>query len=534
MARRQRWSVGYLDSLGVNNGSDVYYLEKDSDGYVSRCKCATANIPSAVVNTYAIGCLLVDTTTGKLYKNSSLSSCSFDAVGDITSAELADSIDLGSSGTAGDLDIFPAGAAKGKLTISAVNNAGDTATTIKNAEQAAARIYTIPDAGTDADFVMNAGAQTIAGVKSFTSPIVSDTNTTITAFAGGGQASATALTGEFNNVTTVASAYDSVKLLAAVLGQTQTVKNSGASILSVFPNTDDSINALAANLSVDIPVGGEMTFRAISATVWETNEVLVSQAPSTQKGYLVVKAADNAANHAVTITNASHGQATVHTHPDGGAATDYVVHSTAALTLLEADVLDGATAGVPVASKALIAPASLGNGAVAGTGATVSEQGNGVMHKTVITFTNVDVPLADAAGVVAYGGLKVYDMPEGAILMLGAVADVDLTKSSAGVNADWDGDMGVGTITASNDGTLAATEQNIIPTTATPQAVAGVTTANGKSTATENAVLDGTTTPVDVYFNLLVDDADHDVTGTPCNLILNGTLTLHWINLGDY
>jgi len=185
-------------------------------------------------------------------------------------------------------------------------------------------------------------------------------------------------------------------------------------------------------------------------------------------------------------------------------------------------------------SKVVADPRSSLEGAANGTGVAAVESGNGIFNKTVITFTDHAIALTDEAGVVAYGGSKVYDLPAGAILMLGAVADIDLTKSSAGVNADWDGDVGVGTVTASNNNTLATTEQNIIPTTATPQAVAGVTTANAQSTSTENEVIDGTGTAVDVFLNFLVDDADHDVTTTACNLIVNGTLTLHWINLGDY
>jgi type II secretory pathway component GspD/PulD (secretin) len=141
--------------------------------------------------------------------------------------------------------------------------------------------------------------------------------------------------------------------------------------------------------------------------------------------------------------------------------------------------------------------------------------------------------LADEAGVVAYGGLKIYDFPQGYIYMQSAVADLAITKSSAGVNDDWDGDIGLGTVTASNNATLAATEQNIISTTATPQAAAGATTGDGVSTATEHAILDGTSAAVDLFVNLLVDDADHDVTSTPCNLILNGTITVNWLFMGD-
>ena len=218
---------------------------------------------------------------------------------------------------------------------------------------------------------------------------------------------------------------------------------------------------------------------------------------------------------------------------------DLTIQSTGAFSAAGTSTLSGATtiSGALTTSGAISATnvptTTAGVGAANGTGVAAAESGLGIVHKTVITFTNHAIALADEAGVVAYKGSKVYDMPAGAILFLGAITDIDLTKSSAGVNDDWDGDFGVGTTTASNNATLATTEQNIIPTTATPQATAGVTTADGISSATENAVVDGTSTAVDVYLNFLVDDADHDVASTACNLIVNGTLTLHWINLGD-
>lgn len=167
--------------------------------------------------------------------------------------------------------------------------------------------------------------------------------TGITALVAGGQTGATALTGEYNDVTTVASAFDSVKLPTAVSGLKIKVKNSGASILSVFPFLADSINGLAVNLSVDIPIGGEMIFNAISTTVWETVETLYVSSPTTQTGGLAIKATANAGNTDITITNDSHGQATTVTIPDSGLATSYVGQSTAALTVAEMDILDGAT-----------------------------------------------------------------------------------------------------------------------------------------------------------------------------------------------
>lgn len=173
-----------------------------------------------------------------------------------------------------------------------------------------------------------------------------------------------------------------------------------------------------------------------------------------------------------------------------------------------------------------------GSGTISGTGVSaVEELVDGTLRKTVFTFTNTPIPLTDNAGVVAYGSLKIIDLPEGNTLFLGATANLTLGKTTAGVNDTWDGDFGVGTAAAGNDATLATTEQNIIPTTATPQAVSGATTAKGVSTST--AVVDGTATASDVYLNFLVDDADHDVTTTPCSLVVNGTLTVVWMNLGD-
>lgn len=174
------------------------------------------------------------------------------------------------------------------------------------------------------------------------------------------------------------------------------------------------------------------------------------------------------------------------------------------------------------------------NGAVPSvTGLSVVENGAGPLRQTVLTFDDVAFALTDVAATVAYSGKKVYDFPAGSIKIFGATANLALTKSAAGVNADWDGDFGVGTVTASNNATLSSTEQDIIPTTATPQAVTGATTAKGRNAA-DIAPFDGTTTAVDVYLNFLVDDADQDVTTTPTNLIVNGTLTITWTNLGDY
>ncbi len=68
-------------------------------------------------------------------------------------------VDAGASGTAGSLDIFPATAAKGKLTISATDSTGNTTTSITNAAMGQATALTIPDPGSaTASFVLATGA----------------------------------------------------------------------------------------------------------------------------------------------------------------------------------------------------------------------------------------------------------------------------------------------------------------------------------------------------------------------------------------
>ena len=115
------------------------------------------------------------------------------------------------------------------------------------------------------------GAQTLSGVQTFAKPNVYKMGTGITAGATQTQGGATALTAEFNDVTTVSTAGDGVKLLTAVAGQRQTVRNSGALALAVYPNTSDAIDAVSANGAVTLQPGEEVQFDAIDATTWRTN-----------------------------------------------------------------------------------------------------------------------------------------------------------------------------------------------------------------------------------------------------------------------
>jgi len=179
---------------------------------------------------------------------------------------------------------------------------------------------------------------------------------------------------------------------------------------------------------------------------------------------------------------------------------------------------------------------SVGVGAVAGTNVAVVEYGNNDIHKTVITLTNEVITIADDAGVAQYGGKKIYDFPQGLLCTLGAVVDGALTAGVTGtIIATWDGDVALGTATATTGATLTGTEADVLQSTATTQAVAkvGVTDAVSIATAlTETGArwFDGTATAKDLYLNFLIDD---DASHTAGTATFTGTVTIMWTIIGD-
>lgn len=179
---------------------------------------------------------------------------------------------------------------------------------------------------------------------------------------------------------------------------------------------------------------------------------------------------------------------------------------------------------------------SSGVGAKNGTSVTAVEYGDGVLHKTVLTCTATPVTISDDAGVAQYGGVKIYDLPLGCIFTLGAVASGILTAGVTGTIIDnWDGDVALGTVTATTGATLVSTEADIMPSFAVSAGASdklGVVSAMSVATqVTESAAthLDGTATAKDVFLNFVIDD---DATHTAGTAAFTGVVTLSWMNMG--
>lgn len=90
---------------------------------------------------------------------------------------------------------------------------------------------------------------------------------TVTAFAGGGQASATATTTKWVVVTTCATDEDSVKLMAALIGSEQNIHNDTDQILAVYPVSGEKIGTVE-NMMFRIAPRTAMTFKSTKAGIW--------------------------------------------------------------------------------------------------------------------------------------------------------------------------------------------------------------------------------------------------------------------------
>lgn len=114
----------------------------------------------------------------------------------------------------------------------------------------AAQIGPVMLVSVDTQLTSGASPQTIAAPVGLLSGQTVVANATLTAFAGGGQASATLMGYGANNVTVVATAADSVKLPPAIAGKVVFVRNATATSMQVFGGGTSTINAAATGTGV--------------------------------------------------------------------------------------------------------------------------------------------------------------------------------------------------------------------------------------------------------------------------------------------
>ena len=156
----------------------------------------------------------------------------------------------------------------------------------------------------------------------------------------------------------------------------------------------------------------------------------------------------------------------------------------------------------------------------------------GPFCQTTLTLNNVPQTVVNGT---EYQGTKIYDFPQGRILVMGVTATLQQKTTSAlasTLNASSTGAISLGTVTASST-TLATTMVDLLPSTAfTSSATINVAGTAVSAALAASAQFDGTTTAKDVYLNTAyatTGDVDADATQT-----ISGTIVITWTNLGDY
>lgn len=131
--------------------------------------------------------------------------------------------------------------------------------------------------------------------------------------AGSTQGTATALTTDYNVVTTTGSGQGVVLPTAASpFGREITIVNRGANALTVYPDSGAAIDGASTNTGVTVPVNGEISFFSSSATQWYTTDEVVTAgtAISVTQGNGQVTIANTGVTSAVAGTGISVSGAT--------------------------------------------------------------------------------------------------------------------------------------------------------------------------------------------------------------------------------
>ena len=165
-----------------------------------------------------------------------------------------------------------------------------------------------------------------------------------------------------------------------------------------------------------------------------------------------------------------------------------------------------------------------GNGSSPVSTCTASERGVDPFHYTVLTLASLSVSVVGATG-IGFGGTKIYDFPVGIIHVLGVTVNITYDTSGCDLDDADGGDFGCGT-TAPDDATITGTDVDLCPSTSVDPLSGG-----GTAYLAANALFDGHSTAKDMYFNQLIDDADIGATEA---LLVNGTIIVTWVQLGDY
>jgi hypothetical protein len=154
-----------------------------------------------------------------------------------------------------------------------------------------------------------------------------------------------------------------------------------------------------------------------------------------------------------------------------------------------------------------------------------------VVKKVTIPVNNLSLTVSAGVAAVGFGTAVIAGLPEGNILLLGALAYMRFSTSDTDIIAAFDGDFSIGTVATADNDVADSNEANIIASTALGAATARVSPTL-RATNTTSAVIDNTDASLKLNLNLLIDDAS--ITDSQSAAFLcNGSVHLVYAVLGD-
>ncbi len=134
------------------------------------------------------------------------------------------------------------------------------------------------------------------------------------------------------------------------------------------------------------------------------------------------------------------------------------------------------------------------------------------------------------------GGIGIAPLPEGNLLLLGAVCEVVIRGNGAEPNLvdTWNGDFAFGTELTTPGASLVGSEVDIVPITPIGPAVGEVSPlTRGTTLATDTGrIIDNTDGLLEIFLNLQIDNADQ-TDDTTVAMEAEGQLNLTYVVLGD-
>jgi hypothetical protein len=160
-----------------------------------------------------------------------------------------------------------------------------------------------------------------------------------------------------------------------------------------------------------------------------------------------------------------------------------------------------------------------------------SAQVGPAVRKMRINLEDFAVSVSGASG-VGFGTAVIGDFPEGNIVFLGAVANLQFFSADADIIATYEGDWSVGTAPTA-DATLSGAEVDLIPSTSMGAAATAKLSPVSRGThtvATSGTPYDNTDEALEVNLNVLIDDLS--ISGV-ADMTVDGWVEILYATLGD-